>query len=83
MNFGQAIECLKNGKKLAREGWNGVGIFIALQLPDANSANSVNTLPYIYIDTRELKTNNPKAPYGRVPWTPSQTDMLSEDWVIF
>ena len=27
MNFGQAIEALKNGKKVARVGWNGKGMF--------------------------------------------------------
>lgn len=26
MNFGQAIEALKNSKKVARKGWNGKGI---------------------------------------------------------
>lgn len=28
MNFGQAIEALKQGKKVARKGWNGKGMFI-------------------------------------------------------
>ena len=28
MNFGQAIEALKNGKKVARIGWNGKGMFL-------------------------------------------------------
>ena len=30
MNFGQAIEALKEGKKVARAGWNGKGMFIFL-----------------------------------------------------
>jgi hypothetical protein len=30
MTFGQAIEALKNGYKLARKGWNGKGMFIYL-----------------------------------------------------
>lgn len=30
MNFGQAIEALKEGKKVLREGWNGKGMFIVL-----------------------------------------------------
>jgi len=79
MNFGDAIELMKQGKAVRRAGWNGVGIFIKIQTPDEGSAN---TLPYIYIDTRQLKTNNPKAPKGRVPWLASQTDMLSEDWAV-
>jgi hypothetical protein len=79
MNFGQALEQLKLGSKVAREGWNGKGIYIELQEPDENSKM---TLPYIYIVTNGLVTDNPKAPKGIVPWLASQTDILAEDWVI-
>lgn len=79
MNFGEAIEALKEGKKVKRKGWNGKGIFIELQTPDENSKM---TQPYIYIDTLGLETTNPDAPKGRVPWLASQTDMLAEDWII-
>ena len=79
MNFGQAIDEMKNGLKMARRGWNGKGIFIAIQNPDGNSKMSS---PYIYIDTTGLKTENKDAPKSRVPWLASQTDMLSEDWVV-
>ena len=77
MNFGQSIESLKQGKKVARQGWNGKGIFIELQVPDAHSKM---THPYIFIDTTGLQTDNQKAPKNRVPWLASQTDMLAEDW---
>ena len=40
------------------------------------------THPFIYIDTTGLQTDNPDAPKNRVPWFASQTDMLSEDWII-
>ena len=79
MNFGQALIELKNGNKVKRKGWNGDGIFLSLQVPDKNSKM---TQPYIYIDTLGLKTNNPNAPKGRVPWLASQTDMLAEDWEV-
>lgn len=79
MNFGQAIEALKDGKKVARAGWNGRGIFIELQVPDTYSKM---THPYIFIDTTGLQTDNPHAPKNRVPWLASQTDMLSEDWSV-
>jgi len=77
MNFGQALETLKNGGRVARAGWNGKGIFIELQRPDANSKM---THPYIYINTTGLQTDNPDAPKNLVPWLASQTDMLAEDW---
>ncbi|HHX61745.1 MAG TPA: DUF2829 domain-containing protein [Epulopiscium sp.] len=79
LNFGEAIQQLKRGKKVARAGWNGKGISIVLQVPDEHSKM---TQPYIYIDTLGLETNNPYAPKGRVPWLASQTDMLAEDWMI-
>lgn len=69
-NFGQAIEALKSGKRVARTGWNGKGMWLELQRPDAHSKM---TLPYIYMKTAD--NNN-------VPWLASQTDMLSEDWVV-
>lgn len=77
LDFGGAINALKEGKKVARMGWNGNGIFIQLQVPDEHSKM---TSPYIYIDTYGLITNNPNAPKSRVPWLASQTDMLAEDW---
>lgn len=79
MNFGMAIEALKMGIAVARKGWNGKGIYLELQEPDEHSKM---TLPYIYIVTDSLITDNPHAPKGRVPWLASQTDMLADDWYI-
>lgn len=79
MDFGDAIRALKAGRKVARKGWNGKGIYVELQVPDENSKM---TLPYVCIVTTGLITDNEHAPKGLVPWQASQTDMLSEDWVI-
>ena len=79
MNFGLAIEALKMGIAVARKGWNGNGIYLELQVPDEHSKM---TLPYIYIVTDSLITDNPHAPKGRCPWLASQTDMLADDWYI-
>ena len=77
MNFGQAVEALKEGKKVIREGWNGKGMWLNIQIPDANSKMS---LPYVYI---EYPIGSVAYPDGsRVPWLASQTDMLSDDWRI-
>lgn len=77
-DFGMALELLKAGHKVARKGWNGKGIYLELQKPDEHSKM---TLPYIYIVTTKLVTDNLDAPKGVVPWLASQTDMLAEDWV--
>lgn len=77
MQFETAMTCLKNGQRICRSGWNGQGIFIELQRPDENSKM---TLPYLFIDTTALESDNPNSPRGRVPWLASQTDLLSDDW---
>lgn len=87
MNFGEAIKALKLGKRVARKGWNGKGIFIKLKKGEPlntpnNRFNEVMTHDFIYIDTTGLRTNNPNAPMDRVPWLASQTDMLADDWVV-
>ena len=70
MNFGSALEALKAGMRVARSGWNGKGMWIELQTPDAHSKM---TLPYIFMRTAD---NN------LVPWLASQTDMLADDWEL-
>lgn len=68
MNFGEALELLRDGKCVSRTGWNGMNQCLTLQVPDANSKM---TLPYIYIVT---------VTDDQVPWVASQTDLLSRDW---
>ena len=74
MNFGQALEALKLGSKVSREGWNGKGLWLELQRPDEHSKM---TLPYLYLNYPNDAANTPGA---RVPWHASQTDVLAEDW---
>ena len=33
MDFGDAIRALKDGKRVAREGWNGKGMWLSLSGP--------------------------------------------------
>lgn len=44
--FSKALEHLKAGEKVGRLGWNGKGLWLELQRPDAHSKM---TLPYIFI----------------------------------
>jgi len=70
MTFSEALKHVKNGKKLTREMWNGDGMFITMQVP---TPDSKMTVPYIYLKTVDDDF---------VPWVPSQTDLMSEDWKI-
>ena len=77
MNFETALTALKNGSSIRRSGWNGKGMWLQLQVPDAHSKM---TLPYIYI---EYPVGSVAYPNGsRVPWLASQTDLLADDWEV-
>lgn len=69
--IGFATQTLWNGRRVFRRGWNGKGMYLQLQYPDANSKMS---LPYVYMRTAD---NN------LVPWICSQSDLLANDWEIF
>lgn len=67
-NFSEALRRLKSGHKVSREGWNGKGMWLNLQVPDKGSKM---TRPYIYMFTADEQL---------VPWVASQSDLLAEDW---
>jgi hypothetical protein len=76
MDFGQALTQLRAGEKIARDGWNGKGMWLELQRPDANSKM---TLPYIFLS---YPPGDAYPDGARVPWLASQTDLLAYDWVV-
>ena len=90
MNFGKALELLKQGERVCRKGWNGKNMFIYL-------------VRGTELDVREMLRNEADehipALEGAVVinghidmftadesivvgWLASQTDMLAEDWQI-
>lgn len=78
MNFGQAIEAMKNGKKVARAGWNGKGMY--LYLADGGLlTEAIGDDSFPFTDSIVMKTTDDKYCIG---WLASQTDMLAEDWKI-
>lgn len=69
MDIGKAVKEMWDGQRVARAGWNGKGMWLALQVPDEHSKMG---LPYVYMRTVDGKL---------VPWLCSQTDLLATDWV--
>lgn len=90
MTFGEALEALKEGHKVARKGWNGKGMFIYLtpgsQVP--YSKLKPETQKALITHDKSTVTINGhidmKAADGSVVvgWLASQTDLLSEDWEV-
>lgn len=63
-NFGQAIEALKEGKRVAREGWNGKGMFAFMQVPSIIHKEIVpkmQSLPQPVKDEFERRFSDPAA----------------------
>jgi hypothetical protein len=78
LNFGQAIEALKQGKKVARIGWNGKGMFVVLSKIHTHTPleqGGVNAVfePFFSIKTVNNVFNT---------WVASVSDTLAEDWQI-
>lgn len=90
MTFGQAIEAMKHGKKVARKGWNGKGMYVWVM--PGSTVKDCKTIvdPHLAeIDKAEgeirfLGSVRMRTATGDVltGWLASQTDMLSEDWTI-
>lgn len=85
MNFSDALNSVKAGRKACRAGWNGKKMFIFL-VP--GSVFKVNRPPLlgIYPEGTEIQYHahiDMRTADGMVvPWLCSQTDMLALDWEI-
>jgi len=88
MTFGQAIEALKLGKRVARKGWNGKDMYAILMpgYPDGIEVNEVTQKAHNLPQGTVLKYR----PYYQLwtaqkdvaMWSPSTSDTLAEDWYI-
>lgn len=80
MTFGFAIEAMKKGKKVARKGWNGKGMYlfkspkVGCQMYKQYTGKDINDLQEFIVMKAADDT--------LVPWLASQTDVLAEDWMI-
>lgn len=79
MNFGKAIEALKEGKKVARSGWNGKRMYLFLCFPASIEPKAENVEIYSARQSIAIRTADSSIIVG---WNASQEDMLAEDWMI-
>lgn len=92
LNFGHALLALKNGKKVARSGWNGKGMWLSLSCADSRSVEaglfwSKNNQQYaeqqggyaVVLPSITMKTAT--GDEILMGWLAS-SDMLADDWQI-
>lgn len=110
LTYGEALEAAKNGKLIARKGWNGKGMFVFMRPEDSLHIDvvidHVKSLPQSVKDfyLQDVLDDQGKRIYPADPsdkvkftaylclkaadgsivngWLASQTDMLSNDWLI-
>lgn len=70
MTFGDVLKALREGQRASRNGWNGKGMYIELQVPDEYSKMK---RPYIFMSPVDGDL---------VPWVASHSDMLANDWYL-
>lgn len=74
MNFGQALEALREGKRVARLSWTE---------PGARRPAWIQVVVAVVRDEQSAPFIVMKRDDGKLfPWTPSQTAILAEDWIL-
>ena len=82
MDFGKAIDAMKNGKRVQRSGWNGKNQYIEL----ASNISYMNSKGEMVNVQHDAIGNQAVAFVGtsgvQLGWLASQADMLANDWRI-
>ena len=83
-SFGWALEQLKAGKRVARKGWNGKGMWL-MKIQGSNDIAKLHGYGFgevlgepTFADTVIIRTPG----HMLVAWNASQQDMLADDWVV-
>jgi hypothetical protein len=94
MDFGDAIRALKHGRRVARRGWNGKGMWVVL-MPELHLPPHNVQSPGAKVNDRTAKWIGEDQPLNCRPyiamfnaqkewqpgWLASQADMLADDWM--
>lgn len=92
-DFGEALQRLKAGQKVARIGWSGKGMWVVL-MPALYLPPFSTQAPGAKVNDRTAKHIGPDTPLDSQPyiamwtaakqwqpgWLASQADVLAEDW---
>ena len=95
VNFGGAIDLLKAGLAVRRNGWNGKGLFIVKQVPAHITGDIILKMQSLPKSAKDIlmSRENPHIDYtnqmliinpdGRADsWVPSSSDVFAEDWEV-
>lgn len=82
-DFEDVLGYLKEGRRIAREGWNGKDMYLVMVWADQYEINKTVSIEWGENAPEKLPWIGMKtAQNGFVPWLASQTDLLATDWRI-
>jgi hypothetical protein len=86
MDFGGALQALRHGHRVARQGWNGKGMWLVL-VDGTDNVELREGTPYRKAGLVQVSINphiDMMTAQGTMQpgWLASQTDMLADDWIV-
>ena len=83
MTFGDALEALKDGQRVARKGWNGKNmyVFLAYEAGFVTDAD-ISAFDQLEVEVEDMLVMKTARDTFQPGWLASQADMLAEDWYI-
>lgn len=83
MTFGDALEAMKDGERVARWGWNGKNqyVFLAHEADFVTDAD-ISAYDQLEVEVADMLVMKTAKDTFQPGWLASQADMLSEDWYI-
>ena len=83
MTFGDALETLKQGHRVARKGWNGkdMYVFLAYEADFVTDAD-ISAFDQLEVEVGDMLVMKTAQNTFQPGWLASQADMLAEDWYI-
>jgi len=85
LSFSEALELIRDGQRVQRQGWNGKGMFVFL-VPGSEFKVSRPPLLGFFDEGAEIRYHAHIDMYTAdgqvVPWLASQTDLLATDWQL-
>lgn len=83
MTFGDALEAMKDGERVAREGWNGKNMYVFLaHEADFVTYADISEFDQLDVEVADMLVMKTAQNTFQPGWLASQADMLAEDWYI-
>lgn len=83
LGYDFAVLALKNGKFVTRAGWGGKNIYVGTHFPKPDSKMNRRYFYITVMPRQSTQFGENMDEVNRSPYSPTQTDMLAEDWTIY